>query len=148
MNSKLVLPRVNKKVKYLPSGGEAWKEAIILSRAGKATGKYRNFLNIKVTDEEQPKCIDWQLDVTDWEELCKQNAEVLVLFERFDDEAVTAAQKQELDNWKSNDVYQEVPVSGQHALSVRWVITEKFIMTKNASKHAWWLEGMRSKKSI
>ena len=69
LNSKLVLPRVNQKVKYLPSGGDSWKEAIILSRAGKATGKYRNFLNIKVTDEEQPKCIDWQHDVTDWEEL-------------------------------------------------------------------------------
>ena len=40
LNSKLVLPRVNQKVKYLPSGGDAWKEAIILSRAGKATGKY------------------------------------------------------------------------------------------------------------
>ena len=74
LNSKLVLPRVNHKVKYLPSGGDVWKEALILSRAGKATGKYRNFLNIKVTDEEQPKCIDWQHDVTDWEELCKQNA--------------------------------------------------------------------------
>ena len=92
--------------------------------------KYRNFLNIKVTevpvtDVEQPKCIDWQHDVTDWEELCEQNPEVLVLFERFDDEAVRAAQKQELDNWKSNDVYQEVPDIGQHALSVCWVITEK-----------------------
>ena len=134
LNSKLVLPRVNQKVKYLPSGGDAWEEAIILSRAGKATGKYRNFLNIKVTDEEQPKCIDWQHDVTDWEELCEQNAEVLVLFERFDDEAVTAAQKQELDNWKSNDVYQEVPDHGQHALSVRWVITEKILHDEKSIK--------------
>ena len=88
------------------------------------------------------------MNVTDWEELCEQNAEVLVLFERFDDEAVRAAQKQELDTWKSNDVYQEVPDNDQHALSVRWVITEKFFMTKNASKHAWWLEGTKSKKSI
>ena len=38
--AKLVLPRVNQKVKYLPSGGDAWKEALILSRAGKVTGKY------------------------------------------------------------------------------------------------------------
>ena len=73
MNGKLVLPRVNQKVKYLSSGGDAWKEVIILSCAGKATGKYRNFLNIKVTDEEQPKCIDWQHDVTDWEELLYAN---------------------------------------------------------------------------
>ena len=134
LNSKLVLPRVNQKVKHLPSGGDAWKESLILSRAGKATGKYRNFLNIKVTDEEQPKCIDWQYHVTDWEELCKQNAEVLVLYERFDDEAVRAAQKQELDNWKSNDVYQEVHDVGQHALSVRWVITEKILHDKKCIK--------------
>ena len=65
------------------------KPLFLVVQAARATGKYRNFLNIKVTDEEQPKCIDWQYDVTDWEELCEQNAEVLVLFERFDDEAVT-----------------------------------------------------------
>ena len=53
-------------------------------------------IEISLTDEEQPKCIDWRHDVTDWEELCEQNAEVLVLFERFDDEGVRAAQKQEL----------------------------------------------------
>ena len=68
------------------------------------------------------------------EELCKQNTEVLVLFERFDDEAVMAAQKQELDNCKSNDVYQEVPDNGQHALSVRWVITEKILHDKKCIK--------------
>ena len=45
LNIKLVLPRVNQKVKYLPSGEDAWKEALILSHAGKATGKYQNFLN-------------------------------------------------------------------------------------------------------
>ena len=56
------------------------------------------------------------------------------MFERFDDEAVTAAQKQELDNWKSNDVYQEVPDNGQHALSVRWVITEKILHDKKCIK--------------
>ena len=39
LNSKLVLP-TNKKVKYLPSGRDVWKEALILSRAGNATGKY------------------------------------------------------------------------------------------------------------
>ena len=99
LNSKLVLARVDQKVIYLPSGGDAWKKALILSRVGKATGKYRNFLAIKVTDEEQPECIDWQHDATDWEELCKQNAEVLVLSEKLDDEAVRAAQKQELDKW-------------------------------------------------
>ena len=39
LNSKLVLPRVNQKVDYPPFGGYAWKEALILSLAGKATGK-------------------------------------------------------------------------------------------------------------
>ena len=56
------------------------------------------------------------------------------MFERFDDETVRAAQKQELDNWKSNDVCQEVPDIGQHALSVCWVITEKILYDKKCIK--------------
>ena len=46
-NSKLVLPRVNQKVKYLPSGGDTLKEALILSREGKATGTYQISLTSK-----------------------------------------------------------------------------------------------------
>ena len=71
----------------------------------------------------------------------KQNAEVLVLSERFDDEAVRAAQKWELGNWKSNDFYQEVPHVGQHALSVRWVITEKTLYDKKCTKACWRVRG-------
>ena len=41
------------------------------------------------------------------------------------------AQKQELDSWKSNYVSQDVPDFGQHALSVRWVITENTLYDKN-----------------
>ena len=37
---------------------------------------------------------------------------------------------------------------GQRTLSVRWVINEKTLYDKNASKHTWSLEGTRSKKSI
>ena len=51
---------------------------------------------------------------------------------RTDDEAVRAAQKQELGNWKSNDDYEEVPEVGQRALSVHWVITEKMLYDKKA----------------
>ena len=123
LNIKLVLPRVKQKDKCLPSGGDTWKETLILNRAGKATRRYQNFLNIK--GDKQPRCIDLQHDVADWEESCEQNTEVLVFLERFDDEAVRAAQKQELNNWRSNDVYQEVANAGQCALSVFLVITEK-----------------------
>ena len=53
--------------------------------------------------------------------------------ERFDGEAVRAAQKQELDSWTSN-VYQEVPDVGKCALSIHWVITEKILHAKKCIK--------------
>ena len=41
------LPKIKKKVRYLPKDNSTnWKTATIISRAGKSTGKYKNFLNL------------------------------------------------------------------------------------------------------
>ena len=54
----------------------------------------------------------------------------LSLVLKIDDEVVRAAQKQDLHNWKCNDVSQEVPDNGQCALSARCVITERTLYDK------------------
>ena len=38
----------------------------IISWGGKATGKYRNFLNIKDKETDQIKSIDWKEEVKEW----------------------------------------------------------------------------------
>ena len=40
----------------------------------------------------------------------------------------------ELENWKRNKVYNEVPFCGQKCLSVRWTFTEKFVDGKKVFK--------------
>ena len=51
--SPIVLPRMKSTVQYLSDKDDKWKTVDIISRGGKATGKYRNFLNIKNKETDQ-----------------------------------------------------------------------------------------------
>ena len=44
------------------------------------------------------------------------------------------AKKEELDNWKNFNVYEEVKDNGQSAISVTWVCTEKVKEKKKKTK--------------
>ena len=44
--------------------------------------------------------------------------------ERFE---ITEAKLKKLENWKNNNVYQELDDENQNKISIRWVITEKLI---------------------
>ena len=61
--SPVVLPHMKPTVKYLPNKDDKWKTVDIISPGGKATGKYRNFLNIKDKETDQIKYIDWKEEV-------------------------------------------------------------------------------------
>ena len=93
----------------------------IVSRAGKASGKYKNHYNIKMNDGS----IDYYDLKNDFEQLDKisSDQELLVLYTS---DAVEEAKSKEIKNWHDNEVFEEVESSeGQKVLSVRWVITEK-----------------------
>ena len=64
--SPIVLPRMKSTVQYLSNKDDKWKTVDVISRGGKATGKYRNFLNIKDKETDQIKCIDWKEEVKEW----------------------------------------------------------------------------------
>ena len=92
----------------------------ILSRAGKATGAYRNCYNIE-------KDTDGSKDWYNFEKLrdlvaVPDHEEMLILY---NDDAVVMAKEKEIQNWKDNDVYEEVDDVGQKITTSRWVITEK-----------------------
>jgi hypothetical protein len=48
--------------------------------------------------------------------------------------AVFRAKCSEIENWKTNSVFEEVPDAGQRAISLRWVITEKIKDDNNVIK--------------
>lgn len=130
------IPNVGQRVKYLPVDSDEWKVATILSRAGKATGMYKNWLNIQDVGCA-PKSIDWDLGVRQWqnessppqeendEPVTLDTNEVFLSSIRQNDDDVLRAKQRELENWQKFKVYEVVPDRGQKSLSVRWVCTEK-----------------------
>ena len=51
------IPKVGQRVRYIPVDSDDWRVTTVLSRAGKATGIYSNWLNIQ-DDGCEPKSID------------------------------------------------------------------------------------------
>ena len=80
----------------------------INNRACKVTGKYKNSSNV-LGDDGTMECIDFSKDVRECE-LLDDNAEVLVLYDSVD---VFKAKENELENWRNNEVYDEVDIEGQ-----------------------------------
>ena len=131
---RVVLPKARTHVRYLPmdnDGSDSWKKAFIHSRAGKATGKYPNHLNVQLEDNEEVLEVDWSEFASEWEEVVvdeKANAEQQVLITGHlghYDQRVIDAKNTELQKFINNDVYVECPDEGQFTVSVRWVVTEK-----------------------
>ena len=48
--------------------------------------------------------------------------------------AVLEAKQKEIENWRRNNVFEEVPDHGQKVVSVRWVFTDKYIDGKHVTK--------------
>ena len=93
----------------------------VVSRAGKATGKYRDCYNFRWDSDGSTSWADLNRDFNSWK-IVNEDTEVLILFNSGE---VMCAKELELQNWKDNEVYEEVEDVGQETLSVRWVVTEK-----------------------
>ena len=126
------------KPKYPEEGEEeVWEKAYILSRAGKAGGKYKNCLNIQLDGEEETHCVDWFELTDEWHEDTEEEQEHEVMFTSITEsceQAIVDAKKAELERFCTNKVYEEVPDEGQKTVCVRWVITKKIKNTGNVYK--------------
>ena len=129
-----VLPRVNSTVKFKTRQDDYWQTAHIVSKGGRATGKNKHYLNIKVDGEDEPKGVFWDKHVDVWKNA--DNEEHVVLFSKSEElkEPVRVAKEAELLNWKKNCVYERVEDSGQHAISSRWVYSEKSVPGSDVTK--------------
>ena len=114
------LPKINECVKYRTPGSNDWVNVKILSRAGKATGKYGNWLNMKRLDNDVEYNLDWKNEISEWEPVPHNVLMAQVKEDKFED-----ARMKELENWRKMKVYEVVEDQGQPAISVRWVYKEK-----------------------
>ena len=118
-------PQVNSTVKFQPVNSNTWMTATILSKGGKATGRNKDYLNVKVVGEDDPRGIHWDSHVQEWETVDAVENVLLLTKTSELSEKVIKAKDAEVQNWIRNNVFTKVEDNGQRTISARWVITEK-----------------------
>ena len=100
-----------------------------MSRAGKATGKYKTWYNIKNESNEE-RSID--IGSLEWEMIPETEINMAVVSDNMGskDKDSIMAKENELDKLAQFGTYEEVVNSGQKLLSTRWIITTKDHITK------------------
>ena len=127
------IPNVKKglNIKYKNENDE-WVSAEVLSRAEKATGKYKSHWNIKnsdctIVEKNFEQFKDWQTtDETNISETAITN-EISNIFLSEMTKETDEAKARELENWVKEKVYEEVIDEGQNSISMRWVINPELI---------------------
>ena len=109
-----------------------WEPGIILNPAGKATGKYKDFYNIKL---DNGKIFNTNVRHRDIRKLTNEQVmltlvpqsilAVMVPRAERNSEACSIAKQQELAKLKEFDTYQIVEDKGQDRITTTWVLTEK-----------------------
>lgn len=99
--------------------------ARVLSRAGKATGQHKNWYNLQYLE---PDGSEGQKEAVDMSSVGSLNiesedSEADVLITK--DISFDAAKQEEIQNWRNNDVFEEVENAGQKYISTRWVCSLK-----------------------
>ena len=95
-----------------------WKRALVISRAGKASGKNKYWFDIEDLYDNTMKSLNFE-NTSSW----KNFREEILLCEKESFE-VTEAKLYELENWKQKKVFTEVDNEGKEIISVRWVLSE------------------------
>ena len=119
-------------VKYrINEDEEDWYKARLLSRSGKATGKYRNEWNVE-DDIEGKHVVDFGY-VDEWEECSstdletQEEVQITEIYQTESLQEIFDAKNRELESWSKHQVYEEIDDTGQDCISVRWVVTPKII---------------------
>jgi len=119
--------------------------AKVLSRAGKVSGKYKNWYNLEYREPDEMIGTTASVDLNSVEILGRVNeAEAGVQQDDHvsetessinegeeenimvcEDASFQTAKCDELDSWKRNEVYEEMHDSGQKCISTRWICTYK-----------------------
>ena len=100
-----------------------------MSRAGKSTGKYKTWYNVRDGNNEE-RSID--LGVVEWEKIPDTEINITSASEKVKSEEkdITIAKKNELHKLAEFNTYEKIAECGQRTLSTRWVITNKEGKTK------------------
>ena len=123
----------NTKVQFQFKDSNEWRTAVLISRSGKATGKYSREWNNKL-DYNSICPIDFELDVDNLHIMSDSTVNTLpntkeiqyskIYMTAIENQA-NIAKMNELESWKKQEVYCEEEDIGQLCISVRWVLSRK-----------------------
>ena len=125
------------KIMYKTQDDDEWTRVTVVSRAGKATGKYKHNWNVLKDGEEVPVELDFENQVYEWKFQDLYSTDEIQQCEIYlaqVNKEVDDAKHMELENWKREEVYEEVSDEGQEAMSVRWVVTPKIVDGEKRTK--------------
>ena len=100
----------------------------VLSRVGKATGKFKLWYSVENLDTKENLSVDFD-KVNEWRHISNETEEIniaVVPLSGHNTENVIVAKMKDLENWKSFKVYSVVPGEVQPLITTTWV-TEKLI---------------------
>ena len=133
ISSKIKLKR-GQVIQYSFDGADDVVTAKKLGRAGKSTGKYKNSYNVDYKAPENLEGTHAYIDpdrVTNFKLIVNISEDVPATTESITEEIFetkvvdfSEAKMAELQSWKPNEVYGEVPYENQKCISVRWVYVE------------------------
>ena len=120
-------------ISYLDKDTGVSHTAKVMGRAGKATGKNKNWFNLQYSEPvdiagtmrsaDLTQVEDLQVEPLDNGEVCSDVHENDVLVT--EDVSFDLAKLDEISNWKRNGVFEEEKDVGQKQVSTRWVCTLK-----------------------
>ena len=114
--------KVNDNIRY--KLGDEWVNGTIISRAGKASGKYKNWYNVRNENNDE-RSID--LERHEWQKIPETEINITETSSNksLDSSEINIAKENELEKLAQFETYEEVADCGQKVLSTRWVITNK-----------------------
>lgn len=117
-------PRIGINIKYRTHDEDEWKEAEVESRVH--LYKDNNLFNVKLYNTEEAIQVDFKNEVKEWKLLPNQEeTEEIYICAIKEREEIKLAKSAELENWRRNQVYEEVEDAGQDRVSVKWILKEK-----------------------
>ena len=122
------LPKLQDVVRIKDKNSEQWKSARIISRGGKASGKFASWFNVETLHNNERLCLDFSSIEWEDQKVDSESVNYNAIFHATNDrekELVKEAKEKELLNWKTFDVYDQVEFKNQPLISTRWVVTEK-----------------------
>ena len=120
--------KTNDTIRYKVYG--QWVTGTILSRAGKASEKYKSWYNVRNENNEERSD---DLNRLEWEKIPETEiniSQTVADNKNSASNSVENAKDKELEKLAQFQTYEEVANKGQKTLSTRWVITDKGGQTK------------------